>query len=130
MAFNEDILAITEWYKDLPPDYLGVNELIHNRQRLAGFSYEFASELGSCRMVWNQYQAITEVKKNRYRNDYGGNTKADYQAREMVGPELKLEKQAEGLYYSMKFQLESIYEILSAMSQQIAVLRQEIDKKY
>ena len=125
---QEEIVEIVMWYRDLPPDYLGINDLIHNRQKLVGYQVEFATELGISRKIWSVSKAIYEKTKLqlrvKYKNEGTGN--ADAISRANSTTEYTQQQEAEGDYYKMYFFLKSIQEVLTAMSQQIAYLREEL----
>ena len=123
----EEINQIVEWYVRLPKDYSNVNELMWNRQRLVGFYFHYATMLGECRKAWNvaQAQKENELAKREMTSLEKSSTKARVIAKANTSSLLTIEKQAEGNYYAHKENLEAIKEVLSAMSQSIAVSRNE-----
>lgn len=128
LGVQDEITDIVLWYRDLPADYLGINELILNRQKLVGFNVEFATELGLARQIWSVSKAIYEKKKMQLRVQYKsqgtGNAEAISRANSIT--EFEAQQEAEGEYYKLYYLSKSYEEVLSAMSQTIAVLREEL----
>lgn len=124
--FEMDIIVL--WYRDLPSDFLGINELMNKRQKLAGYLVWYASETGKQRKIWAIQKAIYEKTKSQLRVKYQeqGTTKADNISRANSVAEFEKECEEEGEYYEMYFKMKAYQEVLSAMSQQIAELREEI----
>lgn len=125
-----EIQNIVEWFRELPSDYTGINELMHQRQRLTGFYALLSAQVGESRAVWAKSKAIYEKKKLQLRVGYlsKGTTKAETISRANSIPELEAQQSAEGLYYEFYFLLKGTEEVLSAMNQQIAHLREELKK--
>lgn len=129
LLVKDEIDEIVLWYRDLPKDYLGINDLIYYRQRLVGFQVEFATELGLARKVWALSKAVYEKKKMQLRVKYksDGTSNADAISRANSISELQQQQEAEAEYYSLYYAYKSHEEVLSAMSQQIAQLREELN---
>lgn len=130
LAVQDEIISIVVWYRDLPSDYLGVNELMHKRQQLAGFQVEFATELGLARKIWSLSKAVYEKTKMQLRVKYKaqgtGNAEAISRANSIK--EFEAQQEAEGEYYKLYYTYKSHEEVLSAMSQQIATLREDLNR--
>ena len=123
----EEINQIVEWYVKLPKDYSNVNELMWNRQRLVGFYFHYATLLGELRKEFNiaQAQKENELAKREMTSLEKSSAKARVIAKANTSTLLMKEKEAEGSYYAHKENLEAIKEVLSSMSQSIAVSRNE-----
>jgi hypothetical protein len=123
----DEINEIINWYCNLPKDYSNVNELMYHRQRLVGYYFHYATQLGELRKLWNvaQAQKENELAKREMTSLEKSSTKARVIAKANTSSLLTIEKQAEGNYYAHKENLEAIKEVLSAMSQSIAVSRNE-----
>lgn len=123
--------SIVLWYRQLPSDFLGINELMNKRQKLAGYLVWFASETGKQRKIWALSKAVYEKTKSQLRVQYQsqGTTKADNISRANSVSEFEKECEEEGEYYEMYFKMKAYQEVLSAMSQQIAELREEIKSR-
>ena len=123
----DEINQIIEWYVKLPKDYSNVNELMWNRQRLVGHYFHYATLLGELRKQFNiaQAQKENELAKREMTSLEKSSTKAKVIAKANTSNLLMKEKEAEGNYYAHKENLEAIKEVLSAMSQSIAVSRNE-----
>lgn len=130
MTAFEEIREIVDWFRDLPSDYLGINDLIYQRQRLVGFYFEFSSQLGFARQVWAESQADYEKKKLQLRvaHQAKGVTKANSISRANSAKEYEEQQKAEGTYYKMFYTYKSIEHVINAMNQQIAHLREELKK--
>lgn len=128
LAVQDEITDIVLWYRDLPADFLGINDLINNRQKLVGYNVEFATELGLARQIWSVSKAIYEKKKIQLRVKYKseGTGNADAISRANSVTEYLQQQEAEGEYYKLYYLSKSYVEVLSAMSQSIAVLREEL----
>jgi len=129
MGVQDQIEEIVMWYRDLPVDFLGINDLIHYRQRLVGYYVEFAVEVGMQRKVWTMSKAVYEKTKMQIRTKHlsDGVAKAETISRANSIKELEQECEEEGEYYKLYYCMKSYEEVLSAMNQQIAQLREELN---
>jgi len=127
---QDQITEIVVWYRDLPSDFLGINELMHKRQQLAGYQVEYAAELGLARQIWSMSKAVYEKTKMQLRVKYKseGTSNADAISRANSIKELEEQQQAEADFYKMYYQYKSHEEVLSAMNQQIATLREDLNR--
>lgn len=130
MEAIEEIHEIIEWYRELPSDYTGINELMYQRQRLVGFCVLFSGQMGYARKLWVTAKSNYEKKKMQLRVSYQskGTTKANSISRANSINEYEDMQNAEGNYYKMYYAYRSFEEVLSSMSQQIAYLREELKK--
>ena len=128
MDVREQIEEIIVWYRDLPLDFLGINDLLYNRQRLVGLYVEFAVEVGLQRKIWSISKVVYEKTKIqlRVRHLADGVAKAEAISRANSIKELELQNSEEGEYYKLYYCMKAYEEVLSAMSQQIAQLREEL----
>lgn len=129
MGVQDEIENIVIWYRDLPVDFLGINELMHSRQRLVGFYVEYAVEVGMQRKIWSISKAVYEKTKMQIRTKHlpDGVAKAETISRANSIKELTQSAEEEGDYYKMYYCMKSYEEVLSAMNQQIAQLREELN---
>lgn len=127
---TEEINEIIEWYINLPPDYQGVNDLIYQRQMLVGYAANYSMEVGTVRKAWSSAEVMYETKRAQFEvKEYArcqNMSKAKAVAKANTSKFFKVQKEAEGLYYSMIEQLRSIRCLLDAMSQHIAHSRDEL----
>lgn len=133
MTTLEKVERIVNWWEKLPPDYTGLNDLMHARQLLSAHLYGIATDLALARKSWSEAQTMVEGKKNQLRVKFGvkekSSTKVDHQARANTADLYELEKKYEGLYFGMKHQYDAIIQILETMAQRIAILRREWEHK-
>lgn len=122
---------IVDWWARLPPDYTGLNDVMHARQELSAFSFVMATDMALARNSWSAAQSQLEKKKNQLRVKFEGQgtTKADYQARANTADLYEMEKKFEGMYFGIKHQYDAVAQILEAMAQRIAILRREWESK-
>lgn len=127
----EEINQIIDWYSKLPVGYNDVNELMYVRQRLTGYLFSYANELGELRKSWNKSQSITENArvKIQARELHQGIGKAEIFSKANTTKEYEIEKELEGAYYSHKENVEAIKEVLNSLNQSIAIARDEYSRK-
>ena len=129
LSVEEEIVEIVTWYMFLPADYLGINDLIYNRQKLVGYQVKYTTELGLARKIWSLSKAVYEKVKMQLRVKYKqeGTSNSDAISRANSVQEFMAQQEAEAAYYKLYYFQKSIQEVLSAMSQQIAYLRVELN---
>lgn len=126
----DEIQKIVEWYRELPSHFNSINELMHKRQRLAGYYFGLNGQLGDAREIWNEKKSKYEQKKMHLRAQFTakGTTKANTLSRANSTREYEAEEQAQADFYKLYYYTRAIEQILSAMNQQIAQLREELNK--
>jgi hypothetical protein len=132
MGTIEKITNIVNWWGKLPPDFTGLNDVMHARQELSAFSFVLATDMAVARNSWGVAQSELEKKKNQLRVKFekdNGVTKADYQARANTSELFEMEKKFEAMYFGIKHQYDAITQVLDAMAQRIAILRREWESK-
>lgn len=131
MGTIEKINKIVDWWARLPPDFTGLNDVMHARQELSAFSFVLATDMATARNSWSVAQSELEKKKNQYRVKFKshGVTLADYEARANTANLFEMEKNFEGMYFGIKHQYDAVAQILDAMAQRIAILRREWEMK-
>lgn len=130
----EEIKSIAEWWKDLRPDFNGLNELLHYSQRVSAFMLTMGDDLATARKTWGTAKGLYEKEKNQARVKFANNkgtsaTQADYQARANTAKLYEVEAEAEAMYFAIKHQYDAVVELLETMRQRIAVLRREWELK-
>jgi hypothetical protein len=127
----DEINQIIEWYATLPVGYNDVNELMYARQRLTGYLFNYATELGSLRKDWNKAQSVTENARSKIqaRELHQGIGKAEIFAKANTSREFKIEKELEGAYFSHRENVEAMKEVLNSLNQSIAIARDEFARK-
>ena len=123
----DEISEIVIWWRDLPYHYDGLADLMNARQRLSGYVFGYAEEIAKLRKSWSDSQTRLEIAKNQKRVQFldSGTTKADYMARANIKTEFDDERTGEALYYGSKVIYDAAIEVLGAMAQRIAHLREE-----
>lgn len=124
-----EITKIVQWYKDIPKDYSGIEELIKARRKLVTYQFLLSVDVGNARQNWKECEAQTEIVR---REEITKLIKEKYpmsRAVELAKNESVLmyeaEKIADGYYNSLKFILDASYEVGNTISQHIAYLRKE-----
>ena len=127
MTNLEQITEIVIWWRELPHDYNGLEDLMQQRQLLTSYIFDYANELAKHRKDWAKSQYLLEKGKNQKRVQFidKGTTKADYMARANTAQEFESERTDEAIYWGMRDIYESALEVSQAMAQRIAHLREE-----
>lgn len=130
MEILELITDIIIWYQELDSDYQGINELMHNRQRLTAYQVTLANEVGKARKEWKTalWQLEKKKMKMRFQALEQGVSKADTISRVNTSELLKDAYDRECIYKGLDDRYKAHSEVLSSMSQQIAYLRNELEK--
>jgi hypothetical protein len=128
-SVKDEMLDIVGWYKNLPDDYIDINQLMYGRKQLATYSVTLGTEASRARGKWKLYAMQLEVIKNqkRLQNEVKGMglTKADWTARGNVVKELELATKWEVHFYDLEYVLRTVREVLGEMNQRISYLRAE-----
>ena len=123
------IAACVNAYYRLPKDGVDVVSLLDLQRRLAGLKYAFAVEVGRMYAERNAAEFARKAEFSRRRHDLvsGGATvaKAESEAQAAILPLLETEQKADAAHKAGNLILESSADVLRAMSQHIATLRQE-----
>ena len=131
MGTIESVTKIVTWWSRLPPDFTGLNDVMHARQELSAYAFVMATDMATARNSWSMAQSELEKKKNQYRVKFKshGVTQADYEARANTANLFEIEKKFEGMYFGIKHQYDAVVQVLEAMAQRIAILRREWESK-
>lgn len=125
----DEINEIIGWYRSLPMDYTGINEIMYQRVQMVTLLSYFATELGEYRVQWKNAEAETERVRRTYVKEYidSGSTmsKAQEYGKFYSLEEYAVEKKYDGAFNSMKFFYETTNGIIDAMSQHISNLKRE-----
>ena len=124
-----EIHTIIDWYRQLPMDYTGINDLMYQRIQLVTLMSYYATELGECRIQWKNTEAQTEKIKRE-------NTKKYLDAGFPMSKASELgkfysvdsyidEKRWDGLYNSMRLFYDNTNSIIDSMNQHISNLKRE-----
>lgn len=128
MTNLEQINEIVFWWIELQDDYKDLNELLYARQRLSGYLFSYANELAQARKDWSATTARIEKVKNQSRVKFlqtSSAQQADYKARANMAGDYEQDKLNEAIYYGMKHIYDATAQVLDAMNQRIAHLREE-----
>lgn len=112
----------------LPKDTTAIAELLYLREQIAGHLYLLSSNVGIARKNFMTAKTLYEGKKLMKRVEYldKGVGKADAISRANSLKEYGNMNDADGTYHLEKFNYDSAKEILSALSQKISWLKDEI----
>jgi len=125
----QDLDDIINWYRELPMDYTGINDLMYQRIQLVTLLSFYASELGQVRINWKNAEAETEKVKREHTKKYLDAgfpmSKASELGKFYSVEEYVEEKNWDGLYYQMRLFYENATSIIDAMNQHISNLKRE-----
>jgi hypothetical protein len=128
----DNISEIVTWYKGLPSDYTGINELMYARVQLSTNLFLYATEMGRYRIAWKSAEAEAEREKRKSTNDYLEQgyplTKAQEYGKFHSLDHFVLEKQYDGTFGSMKLFYDSSQAILETLNQHISNLKKEYEE--
>ncbi len=127
----KEIDSIVEWYRELPSDFVGINDLKHKRQQLAGLSDWYATVLGEvCQAMHHaksNHEHLKMLKRERFAKTVSDSA-AERLSRVNTIEEMETYEKASGLYWSMTSRFKSIGNVLDAMKQQLSLLKKEYDE--
>ena len=125
----EAIGSCVNAYYRLPKDGVDVVSLLDLQRRLAGLKYAFAVEVGRMYAERNAAEFTRKAEFSRRRHDLVSNgttvAKAESEAQAEVLALLDAEQKADAAYKAGNLILDSAADVMRALSQQIANLRQE-----
>jgi len=125
----DEINLIIDWYRELPMDYTGINDLMYQRIQLVTLLSYFTSELGEYRKHWKTAEADTEKVRRKYTKKYLDDKYPMSKAVELGKfysiEEYVAEKRFDGAYNSMKLFYENTTMIVDTMNQHISNLKRE-----
>lgn len=125
----QDLDDIINWYRELPMDYTGINDLMYQRIQLVTLLSFYASELGQVRINWKNAEAETEKVKREHTKKYLDAgfpmSKASELGKFYSVEEYVEEKNWDGLYYQMRLFYDNATSIIDAMNQHISNLKRE-----
>lgn len=125
----DEINEIVDWYRCLPMDYTGINELMYSRVQLVTLLSYFATELGNLRISWKNAEANTERVRREHTKKYLDAgfpmTKATELGKFYCIEEYTEEKMYDGYYNNAKFYYDNIVNVIDAMNQHISNLKRE-----
>tara|TARA_R110001632_G_scaffold76073_1_gene172705 strand:- start:8340 stop:8765 length:426 start_codon:yes stop_codon:yes gene_type:complete len=126
---SEEIQSIINWYRELPMDYLGINDIMYQRIQMITLLSYYATELGQSRIEWKNAEAKTEKIKREETKKYLDAgfpmSKASELGKFYSVDNFVIEKRWDGLYNSMKLFYENANNIIDAMNQHISNLKRE-----
>lgn len=126
---SEEIQSIINWYRELPMDYLGINDIMYQRIQMITLLSYYATELGQSRIEWKNAEAKTEKIKREETKKYLDAgfpmSKASELGKFHSVDNFVIEKRWDGLYNSMKLFYENANNIIDAMNQHISNLKRE-----
>ena len=125
----DEINEVVTWYRSLPMDYTGINELMYQRVQIVTLLTYFSTELGECRIQWKNAEIETERKKRsktiEYLEDGNPLSKSQEYAKFESLEEFANEKRFDGAYNSMRLFYDSTNKVIDAINQHISNLKRE-----
>jgi hypothetical protein len=132
MKINDVIDEINEiivWYRSLPMDYTGINELMHQRVQMATLLTYFSTELGEYRIQWKNAEAETERVRRSTTKEYLDSGlpmgKCQEYGKYYSIEQYATEKRYDGAFNSMRFFYDTTNGVIDAMNQHISNLKRE-----
>ena len=125
----DEINEVVTWYRSLPMDYTGINELMYQRVQIVTLLTYFSTELGEYRIQWKNAEIETERKKRsktiEYLEDGNPLSKSQEYAKFESLEEFANEKRFDGAYNSMRLFYDSTNKVIDAINQHISNLKRE-----
>lgn len=125
----DEINNITNWYRELPMDYTGINDIMYQRIQLVTLLSYYATELGECRIQWKNTEGKTEKIKREYTKKYLDAgfpmSKATELGKFYSVAYYTDEKRWDGLFNSMKLIYDNTNNIIDCMNQHISNLKRD-----
>ena len=125
----EEINEIVNWYRSLPADYTGINDLMYQRIQLVTLMSFYATSMSDYRIQWKEAEIVLERKKRtiiKERLDVGEPmTKSLEYAKYFTIEEYATEKRYDGAYNQMRSFYETTNKIIDAINQHISNLKRE-----
>ena len=125
----EQMNGIIDWYRELPMDYTGINDLMYQRIQLVTLMSYYATELGDCRVEFKNAEARTERVKREYTKKYLDAgfpmSKATELGKFYSIDSFEKEKRWEGLFAQMRFFYDNTNNIIDTMNQHVSNLKRE-----
>tara|TARA_R110001592_G_scaffold63631_2_gene195154 strand:+ start:1106 stop:1537 length:432 start_codon:yes stop_codon:yes gene_type:complete len=125
----EQINGIVDWYRELPMDYTGINDLMYQRIQLVTLLSYYATELGECRIEFKNSEAQTERAKREHTKKYLDAgfpmSKASELGKFYSLDNYEDEKRWDGLFNSMRLFYDNTNSIIDTMNQHISNLKRE-----
>ncbi len=129
MSLHDEIRSIIQEYYKAPKNGCDVDTLMNMRRRLACLKYGLAAEVGGLYDEKNgaEYRRKAAFAQKRAEAISEGDTaaKAEAKAQEATTEQLKDDLSADAAYKAGNLILEAVKDVLDAMAQHIANLRQE-----
>ena len=125
----EQMNGIIDWYRELPTDYTGINDLMYQRIQLVTLLSFYATELGDCRVEFKNAEAKTERIKRENTKKYLDAgfpmSKASELGKFYSIDSFEEEKRWDGLFTQMRFFYDNTNNIIDTMNQHISNLKRE-----
>lgn len=125
----DEINNITNWYRELPMDYTGINDIMYQRIQLVTLLSYYATELGECRIQWKNAEGKTEKVKREYTKKYLDAgfpmSKANELGKFYSVSYYVDEKRWDGLFNNMKLIYDNTNNIIDCMNQHISNLKRD-----
>lgn len=130
---SNQINYIVDWYRTLPMDYTGINDIMYNRIQLITLLSYYGTELGQYRIEWKQSEANTEKVRRQYTKKFLDEG-LPYSKSQELGKfhsidEYVLEKRYDGAYNSMKLYYDNCNGIIECMSQHISNIKRQYEQE-
>jgi hypothetical protein len=129
----DNLQNIVDWYHGIPIDFLGINELMNQRRKLVTWFYYFNVAVGEFRQTKGDVEADYNEKLADAvafeLSDSHKHNQAEAKAKSQLSYLNEGLERAKSNYYRLKDQQEAISKVLDAMQQDIAVIREELNKR-
>ena len=135
MTIDDTIKEITEiinWYRSLPADYTGINDLMFQRIQLVTLMSYYATSMSEYRKQWKESEIALERKKRTIiveRLDVGEPmSKSQEYGKFLSLDEYATERRYDGAYNEMRSFYDVCNKIVDALNQHISNLKREEDQ--
>lgn len=128
----DNITEIVNWYKDLPSDYSGINEIMHARVQLSTNLFLYASEMGRYRIAWKESESECErVRRSKTKAMLEAGfplSKAQEYGKFYSLGEFALERKYDATFGAMRLFYDSTQAVLDTINQHISNLKKEFEE--
>jgi uncharacterized protein Veg len=132
-SVKEQILAIVGEYRELPADYIDVNDLMYKRKLLATYGANFSVETGQARADWKRATFRYDITRNQkqivFYQKQSNLGKADMYAKANTEELYEKSVEAENKYFELDYIFKALRETLGELNQRIAYLRDELKQE-
>lgn len=129
MSVLNEVLEIIGEYRELPADFVDIEELMYKRKMLATYGSNLAVEVGNKRAAWKRAEYKHEVNKaqkeiNFYHKN-GNLGKSKIMAKANTSDLFEAAIDAENDFFKLDYIFRNLREVLGELNQRISYLREE-----